>query len=129
MLRSYGLEGEASDGWAQRGRGKTTLLVHLLREPHTAFIANAGNRSRSHGHAALRFTFDRARARAITEVRGAASAPMYRAAYERNGLAPVAQTTPMIGCRPGTSAASAIEGARHWFLSKGDHDWDQYPLG
>ena len=78
--------------------------------------------------AALRFTFDRARARAITEVRGAASAPMYRAAYERNGLAPIAQTTPMIGCRPGTSAASAIEGARQWFLSKGDHDWDQYPL-
>ena len=99
----------------------TTDTLRVTRPPRIPH-------GRSRRHAALRFTFDRARARAITEVRGATSSPRYRAAYERNGLAPVAQTTPMIGCRPGTSAASAIEGARHWFLSKGDHDWDQYPL-
>ena len=61
------------------------------------------------------------RARGVTTLRAASSQPELQKALQAAGFKPHGQTVPMV--RTDIELPSA-----GWLLSKGDHDWDQYPL-
>ncbi len=73
---------------------------------------------------ALRY-FKKAR---VKDVMAASSVRAYQRCYEAFGFKRVKEAFPMLHCKgESPECAPALEPGS-WFLSKGDHDWDQYPL-
>lgn len=55
--------------------------------------------------------------------------PLFQETLEAFQFRPTKPATPMVHCRVATEACETLYAPGAWLLGKGDHDWDQFPLG
>ncbi len=116
----------------KEGRVVGSLILRLGRPPEPEvgivadLLAHPDDRTTIMGMIgfALRFLKDEG----ARYVSAATTVKSYQACLVEAGFREVGQAVPMMHCRlPEADCANAlVPGA--WFLGKGDHDWDQYPL-
>jgi GNAT superfamily N-acetyltransferase len=65
----------------------------------------------------------------VESILAATNLPFYQQALETFGFRKTGRVTPMIHCRATKEICKSALSPDAWLLGKGDHDWDQFPLG
>jgi GNAT superfamily N-acetyltransferase len=64
----------------------------------------------------------------VKDILAASSVRPYQAGLEALGFKQMNEAFPMFHCKVESPECKAAQEPGSWLLSKGDHDWDQYPL-
>jgi len=67
-------------------------------------------------------------AQSVDNVWAATSVPSYSAVLRRHGFVPSGQSVAMFFCGHETAVATKRASEKGWLLSRGDSDWDAYPI-